>query len=61
MNIIGGDTMQKYEIPEIKDKEPDVVTYSESGRRIEIYSKPSTEACAEVLFRLIKKKLEATQ
>ncbi len=53
--------MQKYEIPEIKDKEPDVVTYSESGRRIEIYSKPSTEACAEVLFRLIKKKLEATQ
>lgn len=46
--------MQKFEIPEIRDKEPDVITYSESSRRIEIYSKPSAEACAEVLFRLIK-------
>lgn len=58
INIIEGDTMQKFEIPEIKDKEPDAVTYSESGRRIEIYSKPSAEACAEVLFRLIKKRSE---
>lgn len=53
--------MQEFKIPEIKDKEPDVVTYSESGRRIEIYGEPTAEACAEVLFRLIKKKLEVTQ
>ncbi len=50
--------MQQFEIPEIKGKEPDVVTYSESERRIEIYGKPSAEACAEVLFRLIKKRTE---
>lgn len=50
--------MQQFEIPEIKGREPDVVTYSESGRRIEMYGKPSAEACAEVLFRIIKKKTE---
>ena len=50
--------MSEVKIPEIKGREPDVVTYSESGRRIEIYGKPSAEACAEVLFRLIKKRTE---
>ncbi len=52
--------MQELEITEFADQEPDLVTYSESGRRIEIYGKPSADACAEVLFRLIKKRIEVT-
>lgn len=50
--------MQQFEIPEIEGRTPDKVVYSESGRRIEMYGKPSAEACAEVLFRIIKKKTE---
>ncbi len=50
--------MKDFKIPEIEGRTPDKVTYSESGRRIEIYGNPSAEACAEVLFRLIKKRTE---
>ena len=50
--------MKDFKIPEIEGRTPDKVTYSESGRRIEIYGKPSAEACAEVLFRIIKKKTD---
>ena len=50
--------MSEIKIPEIEGREPDTVTYTQDGRRIEIYGKPSTEACAEVLFRIIKKRTE---
>lgn len=50
--------MKDFKIPEIEGRTPDKVTYSESGRRIEIYGDPSAEACAEVLFRLIKMRTE---
>ncbi len=54
----GSDTMKEIKIPEIEGREPDTVTYAQDGRRIEIYGKPSAEACAEVLFRIIKKRTE---
>ena len=47
--------MSEIKIPEIEGREPDTVTYAQDGRRIEIYGKPSAEACAKVLFRIIKK------
>ena len=47
--------MSEVKIPEIEGRTPDKVVYSESGRRIEMYGKPSAEACAEALFRIIKK------
>lgn len=50
--------MNEIKIPEIEGREPDTVTYAQDGRRIEIYGKPSAEACAEVLFRIIKKRTE---
>lgn len=50
--------MNDFKIPEIEGRTPDKVTYSENGRRIEIYGDPSAEACAEVLFRIIKKKTD---
>ncbi|MGN1134705.1 MAG: hypothetical protein ACI4SF_00620 [Oscillospiraceae bacterium] len=50
--------MSEYKIPEIEGREPDTVTYAQDGRRIEIYGKPSVEACAEALFRIIKKRTE---
>lgn len=50
--------MKKFKIPEIEGREPDTITYAQDGRRIEIYGKPSAEACAEVLFRIIKKRTE---
>lgn len=48
--------MSEVKIPEIDGRTPDKIVYSESGRRIEMYGKPSAEACAEALFRIIKKK-----
>lgn len=50
--------MAEFKIPEIEGREPDTVTYAQDGRRIEIYGKPSAEACAEVLYRIIRKKIE---
>ena len=50
--------MNEIKIPEIEGREPDTVTYAQDGRRIEIYGKPSAEACAEALFRIIKKRTE---
>ncbi len=51
--------MSEIKIPEIEGRTPDKVVYSDlSGRRIEMYGKPSAEACAEVLFRIIKQKTE---
>ena len=47
--------MSEVKIPEIEGRTPDKVVYSESGRCIEMYVKPSAEACAEALFRIIKK------
>lgn len=53
--------MSEIKIPEIEGREPDTVTYAQDGRRIEIYGKPSAEACAEVLFRIIKKRTEVEE
>ncbi|MBP1561911.1 MAG: hypothetical protein J6C96_11825 [Oscillospiraceae bacterium] len=47
-------------IKELEGREPDMVTYAESGRRIEIYGKPSVDMCAEVLFRMIKNMTEGS-
>ena len=50
--------MAEIKIPEIEGREPDIISYTQDGRRIEIYGKPSAEACAEVLYRIIRKKIE---
>ena len=46
-------------LKELEGREPDKVTTSIYGRRVEIYGVPSHETMVEVMYPLIKTRLEA--